>query len=97
MKMKINKPKNPNYCATVVQIKRLVELEKCDNLQGAIIMGNQVIVDKSVKEGDVGLYFPLETQLSEQYLSNNKDIKKKILMLKNKVILMIMVVFVVLN
>lgn len=77
MKMKINKPKNPNYCATVVQIKRLVELEKCDNLQGAIIMGNQVIVDKSVKEGDVGLYFPLETQLSEQYLSNNNLFRHK--------------------
>lgn len=75
--MKINKPKNPNYCATVVQIKRLVELDKCDNLQGAIIMGNQVIVDKSVKVGDVGLYFPLETQLSEQYLSNNNLFRHK--------------------
>lgn len=75
--MKINKPKNPNYCATVVQIKRLVELVNCDNLQGAIIMGNQVIVDKSVKVGDVGLYFPLETQLSEQYLSNNNLFRHK--------------------
>lgn len=75
--MKINKPKNPNYCATVVQIKRLVELDNCDNLQGAIIMGNQVIVDKSVKVGDVGLYFPLETQLSEQYLSNNNLFRHK--------------------
>lgn len=53
--MKINKPKNENYSAIVVEIKTLIPLEKCDNVQGAIIMGNQVIVSKSVKIGDVGL------------------------------------------
>ena len=69
--MKINKPKNQNYAAVVVEIKTLIPLEKCDNVQGAIIMGNQVIVSKSVKIGDVGLYFPLECALSKEYLSNN--------------------------
>ena len=69
--MKINKPKNENYSAIVVEIKTLIPLEKCDNVQGAIIMGNQVIVSKSVKIGDVGLYFPLECALSKEYLSNN--------------------------
>ena len=69
--MKLNKPKNENYSAIVVEIKTLIPLEKCDNVQGAIIMGNQVIVSKSVKIGDVGLYFPLECALSKEYLSNN--------------------------
>ena len=69
--MKIIKPKNENYSAIVVEIKTLIPLEKCDNVQGAIIMGNQVIVSKSVKIGDVGLYFPLECALSKEYLSNN--------------------------
>ena len=69
--MKINKPKNENYAAIVVEIKTLIPLEKCDNVQAAIIMGNQVIVSKSVKIGDVGLYFPLECALSKEYLSNN--------------------------
>ena len=69
--MKIIKPKNENYAAVVVEIKTLIPLEKCDNVQGAIIMGNQVIVSKSVKIGDVGLYFPLECALSKEYLSNN--------------------------
>ena len=69
--MKINKSKNENYSAIVVEIKTLITLEKCDNVQGAIIMGNQVIVSKDVKIGDTGLYFPLECALSKEYLSNN--------------------------
>lgn len=69
--MKINKPKNENYAAVVVEIKTIIPLEKCDNVQAAIIMGNQVVVSKDVKVGDIGLYFPLECQLSKEYLSNN--------------------------
>ena len=69
--MKIKEPKNQNYSAIVVEIKTLIPLEKCDNVQGAIIMGNQVIVSKDVKIGDIGLYFPLECALSKEYLSNN--------------------------
>lgn len=69
--MKIKEPKNQNYAAIVVEIKTIVPLEKCDNVQGAIIMGNQVVVSKDVKVGDIGLYFPLECSLSKEYLSNN--------------------------
>lgn len=69
--MKIKKPENPNYSAIVVEIKTIIPLENCTNVQGAIIMGNQVVVSKDVKVGDTGLYFPLECQLSKEYLSNN--------------------------
>lgn len=65
------KYKNSNYAAIVVEIKTIIPLEKCDNVQAAIIMGNQVVVSKDVKVGDIGLYFPLECQLSKEYLSNN--------------------------
>ena len=81
--MKIIKPKNENYSAIVVEIKTLIPLEKCDNVQGAIIMGNQVIVSKSVKIGDIGLYFPLECALSKEYLSNNNLYNKSELNLDN--------------
>lgn len=74
--MKIKEPKNQNYAAIVVEIKTLVPLEKCDNVQGAIIMGNQVVVSKDVKVGDIGLYFPLECALSKEYLSNNNLYRK---------------------
>lgn len=75
--MKINKPKNPNYSATVVEIKNILPLEGCDNVVATSIMGNQVIIGKDVKVGDVGLYFPLETQLSKEYLSANNLYRNK--------------------
>ena len=74
--MKLVKPKNSNYAAVVVEIKTLVPLENCDNVQAAIIMGNQVIVSKDVKVGDIGLYFPLECALSKDYLLNNNLYRK---------------------
>ena len=84
--MKLNKPKNSNYAAVVVDINVLVPLENCDNVQAAIIMGNQVIVSKEVKIGDVGIFFPLECQLMHTYMyennlynhsEKNKDVEKK--------------------
>ena len=68
---------NPNYCATVVKVEKLVQLENCNNVQAAIIMGNQIIVSKEVKIGDIGLFFPLEVQLSKKYLSENNLYRKK--------------------
>ena len=68
--------KNENYAATIVQINKVVELDGCDNVQAAIIMGNQVIVSKDTKVGDIGLYFPLETQLTNKYLSSNNLYRK---------------------
>lgn len=69
--MKLKKPENQNYSAMVVELKHFVELENCDNVKGAIIMGNQVIIPKDSKEGEVGIYFPLESQLSHEFVSNN--------------------------
>lgn len=76
--MTLKTPKNPNYAAVVVEIKTIVPLENCDNVHGAIIMGNQVIVSKNVNVGDIGLYFPLETQLTKEYLSTNNLYRKSL-------------------
>ena len=74
--MGLKKPKNSNYAAVVTQIQTIVPLEGCDNVQAAIIMGNQVIVGKDINIGTVGLYFPLECQLSKEYLSANNLYRK---------------------
>jgi len=74
--MELKKPKNENYAATVIEIKTLVPLADCDYVQAAIIMGNQVIVGKDIKVGDIGLYFPLETQLTDIYLKHNNLYRK---------------------
>lgn len=69
--MKLNPPKNSNYAALVVEIKTIIPLEGCNNVQAAIILGNQVIIGKDVTIGTIGLYFPLECQLSSKYMSVN--------------------------
>lgn len=74
--MKFEKTKS-DYCATVVVIDKLVVLENCDNVKHAIIMGNNVVVGKDTKEGDIGLFFPVETQLSPKYLSYNNLYRKE--------------------
>ena len=68
---------NPNYCATVVQINNIIPIEKANNIQHAIIMGNSVIVSKNVNIGDIGLFFPVESQLSSLYLSCNNLYREK--------------------
>lgn len=69
--MTILKPKNPNYAITVVEIKTTYPLEGSDFLNGTLIFGNQVIVSKDVKVGDIGLFIPVETQLSADFCANN--------------------------
>jgi len=69
--MKLKKPVNQNYCATVIEIKNIIELDDCDNVVHTNIMGNLVITSKDTNIGDIGLYFPVETQLSDVYCSVN--------------------------
>lgn len=77
--MKFKEPKNANYTAIVVEIKTIVNLENCDNVQAAIILNNQVIVDKKVKVGDKGLFFTLENQLSKEFMKANNLYRDKTL------------------
>lgn len=69
--MKIDKLQNPNYCATVVKIKNIIPLENCDNVVATTIFGFQAIVGKDTKIGDIGIVFPAETQLSDEYCYEN--------------------------
>lgn len=76
--MNLKQPKNANYCAIVVEIKTIVPLANCDNVQGAIILGNQVVVGKDTEIGTKGLYFPVECQLSKEFLSVNNLYRQKL-------------------
>lgn len=75
--MKLKPPKNPNYAAVIVEITNTISLEGMDRVQAAIVLGNQVIVDKSVKKGDIGVYFPVECKLSHNYMAANNLYRKK--------------------
>jgi hypothetical protein len=67
----LKKPVNENYCANVVSIKSVIELEGMKTIAHTNIFGNMVIVSKEVKIGDIGIFFPVETKLSHDFLSNN--------------------------
>ena len=69
--MNLKAPINENYAGTIVEIKTLIPLEGCDNVVHANIFGNLVVVSKDTKVGDKGVYFPVETRLSNEYLSAN--------------------------
>lgn len=71
MSLNLTLPKNDRYAAVVVKINTLVELEGMKTVQGAIIFGSHIIVGKDTKIGDIGIYFPIETRLSNEYLKNN--------------------------
>jgi hypothetical protein len=75
-KLTITAPVNANYCATVVSLTEFRELANCDNVKAAIIFGNSVIVGKDQQVGDVGLFFPVETALSKEFMSYNNLFRK---------------------
>lgn len=69
--MKIDKPENSNYAATVVSIKSIVPLPKCDNVVGVPIFGFQAVVSKDHAVGDIGIVLPVETELSHEFCFYN--------------------------
>lgn len=70
-------PENVNYAATVVQLGDVYALENCDNVEGTMIFGQQAIVGKGTKPGTVGVVFPAETQLSQDYCRANNLYRHK--------------------
>lgn len=66
-----------NYSATVVRISNLRPHSNADRLVCTNIFGNNVIVGKDTKIGDLGLYFPLEAQLGVEYAKANDLIRRK--------------------
>lgn len=69
--MKLDQPKNPNYAATVVRVRTIKPLENCDNVVAAPLLGYQAIVSKDTQDGDLGVLFTAETQLSDIYAKSN--------------------------
>jgi hypothetical protein len=66
-----------NYKATIVEITNLHPHRNADRLECTNIFGNNVIVGKDVKIGDIGVYFPVECQLSEEFARANDLIRRK--------------------
>lgn len=57
------------YCAYVTALKNVRKHPNADKLLLAECFGNTVCVDLSYSEGDIGIYFPIDGQLSEEFAS----------------------------
>lgn len=58
-----------NYLAKVVKLTNVRKHIKADRLQCVMIDGNNVIVGIDVHDNDIGIFFPLESQINQEFLS----------------------------
>jgi hypothetical protein len=69
--------KNVNYCATIVKIHNLVNLNGLDNLVGFPCFGNLALLSKDHFVGETGVLFTAETQLSPDFCYENSLYREK--------------------
>ncbi|MFE2997945.1 RNA ligase family protein [Nocardia sp. NPDC059246] len=69
--MNLDKPKNDDYAGVVTSIKAIVPLAGRDLIVGVPVYGHQAIVPKEWNVGDLGVFFPAEVQLSDEYAHEN--------------------------
>lgn len=65
------------HCGYVVKVSKIRNHSNADRLKVATFFENDVIVDLNVKEGDIGIYFPSDLQLGEEYATVNNLVRRK--------------------
>ena len=66
-----------SYTGFVVRVEHLRKHSNADRLQIATFFGNDTIVSLNTKVGDIGIYFPVDGQLSERYCQVNDLVRRK--------------------
>lgn len=66
--LSISKQSNPNYLAKIVKLTGLRKHENADKLQIACIDFQNVIVGLDEQEGDVCVFFPVESQINANFI-----------------------------
>lgn len=65
------------HCGYVVKVENLRPHSNADRLQIATFFGNDTCVGLDVQQGDIGIYFPTDLQLSVEYCEANNLVRKK--------------------
>src|SRR5690349_12450653 len=60
-----------NYVCSVVQIGKIMDIDGADNIKRTIVNGNNIVIPKSIQEGDTMLYFVSGTKLNADYCHRN--------------------------
>lgn len=65
------------HCGFIVKVENLRPHSNADRLQIATFFGNDTCVGLDVQQGDIGIYFPTDLQLSVEYCEANNLVRKK--------------------
>ena len=65
------------YVGYITQIKNLRKHPNADRLQLAECFGNTVVLGMDYKDNQVGVYFPVDGQLSEEFCKVNDLVRRK--------------------
>lgn len=65
------------YKAYITTLNNVIKHSNADRLQVAECFGNKVIVNLDYKEGDIGVYFPVDGKLGEEFAIENDLIRRK--------------------
>lgn len=66
-----------NHCGYIIEIKNLRPHNNADRLQILEVFGTETCIGLDVKIGDIGVYFPTDLQLSEEFCEVNNLVRKK--------------------
>ncbi len=68
---------NPNYLAKVIKVTGLRKHANADRLQVLTIDFQNVITGMDTKEGDICVFFPLESEINKEFLSFTNSFRHK--------------------
>ena len=68
---KISEGSNPNYLATICRIGETFPIEGADRLLRTTVNGADIVIGNTMKTNDIVVYVPVESALSEKFLSAN--------------------------
>lgn len=70
-KLECSKDIKHEYCCTIVRVGECFPIEGADRIQRTVVNGLDLIVSKTVKEGDIMIYAANETELNKDFLAVN--------------------------
>ena len=65
------------YCGYVCEVKELRKHPNADRLQIATFFGNDTCVGLDIVQGEIGIYFPSDLQLSVEFCDENHMCRKR--------------------
>ena len=66
-----------SYCGYVTTLKNVRQHPNADRMKLADCFGNTVCVGLDAAEGEIGIYFPVDGQLSVEYCNENNLVRRK--------------------